>query len=80
MLFNSLSFFIFLPTVFYLYWFVFYKKLNYQNLFLVAASYFFYASWDIRFLTLIIFSTLIDFFAGKKIFNSKKTKKKYIYF
>ena len=76
MLFNSLLFLFFLPTTFCLYWFVFNKKLSHQNLFLVAASYFFYACWDIRFLGLIILSTLIDFFVGNKIFNSKNNKRK----
>ena len=41
MLFNSLGFCIFLPTVFLLYWFVFNKSLKQQNLLLLFASYFF---------------------------------------
>ena len=46
MLFNSFEFFIFLPVVFILYWFVFNKHLKTQNLFLLAASYLFYGLWD----------------------------------
>lgn len=38
MLFNSLEFLIFLPTVFLLYWFVF-RNLKWQNLFVVVAGY-----------------------------------------
>lgn len=53
MLFNSFEFIIFLPVVFFLYWFVFKNVLKAQNLFLMLASYFFYAWWDWRFLTLI---------------------------
>src|ERR1700743_428427 len=45
MLFNSIEFLIFLPIVFLLYWFVFYKTLNVQNTLLLAASYFFYGWW-----------------------------------
>ena len=49
MLFNSVDFAIFLPTVFLLYWFVFHKNRTVQNLFIVAASYLFYGWWDWRF-------------------------------
>ncbi len=64
MLFNSLDFAIFLPTVFILYWFITNRNLKAQNLLIVLASYFFYGWWDWRFLTLIIFSTLVDYTVG----------------
>ncbi len=64
MLFNSLDFAIFLPIVFILYWFVAQRNLKLQNALILAASYFFYALWDWRFLFLIIFSTLVDFTVG----------------
>jgi len=64
MLFNSLDFAIFLPLVFCLYWFVTNKNLKIQNLLLVLASYTFYGWWDWRFLSLIIFSTLVDYTVG----------------
>lgn len=64
MLFNSLDFALFLPLVFLLYWFVGRRQLHLQNLFLVLASYFFYACWDWRFLSLIFFSTILDFTIG----------------
>jgi D-alanyl-lipoteichoic acid acyltransferase DltB (MBOAT superfamily) len=67
MLFNSLSFAIFLPIVFSLYWFVFSKNLKLQNLLLLVASYYFYACWDWRFMFLLIFSTLLDYFTGIQI-------------
>lgn len=67
MLFNSLSFAIFLPVVFILYWFITAKNLRLQNLLLLVSSYFFYACWDWRFLFLLIFSTLLDFFTGIKM-------------
>ena len=67
MLFNSLDFAIFLPIVFILYWFVFEKNLKYQNALIVVASYIFYSWWDWRFLSLIIFSTFVDFYVGKKL-------------
>lgn len=45
---------------------------------LLIASYAFYASWDYRFLSLIIISTLIDFLCGYKIYHSQY-KKRYLY-
>lgn len=64
MLFNSLEFLIFLPTVFFLYWFLFRNKLKQQNILLLISSYVFYGWWDWRFLSLIIFSSTIDYFIG----------------
>ncbi len=70
MLFNSIEYTIFLPIVFFLYWFIVNKKLHYQNLFLVAASYLFYGWWDWRFLFLIILSSVVDYSIGILISNS----------
>lgn len=67
MLFNSFEFLVFLPLVFILYWFGFSKNLRLQNLLLLTASYLFYGWWDWRFLGLIAFSSLVDFWAGKQI-------------
>ncbi len=67
MLFNSLSFAVFLPVVFVLYWFCTRGIVRVQNILLLAASYFFYACWDYRFLFLLIFSTFLDYFTGLKM-------------
>ncbi|MFC1734093.1 MBOAT family O-acyltransferase [candidate division KSB1 bacterium] len=64
MLFNTIDFAIFLPIVFILYWFVTPKHLKLQNFLIVVASYTFYGWWDWRFLSLIIFSTIIDYVVG----------------
>ena len=71
MLFNSLHFAFFLPIVFGLYWMLSGKKLAWQNLLLLGASYFFYACWDWRFLFLLIFSTGLDYFTGIKMHEAK---------
>ena len=63
--FNSIDFAIFLPVVFFIYWFVVGGKLKSQNLLIVLASYVFYACWDWRFLSLILFSTLVDYSVGR---------------
>ena len=67
MLFNTLDFAVFLPLVFFLYWFITYKNLKLQNTLIVVSSYVFYAWWDWRFLSLIIFSTIVDYFVGQKL-------------
>lgn len=67
MIFNSIDFAIFLPIVFFLYWFVFQRNLKAQNLLIVLASYVFYGWWDWRFLALIIFSTIVDYSIGKQL-------------
>tara|TARA_B110000902_G_scaffold227860_1_gene267468 strand:+ start:1108 stop:2553 length:1446 start_codon:yes stop_codon:yes gene_type:complete len=64
MLFNSIDFAIFLPIVFILYWFVSNKNLKLQNFLIIAASYLFYGWWDWRFLSLILFSTIVDYYVG----------------
>lgn len=64
MLFNSIDFAIFLPIVFILYWFVVNRNLKLQNILIIAASYLFYGWWDWRFLSLILFSTLVDYLVG----------------
>ena len=77
MLFNSIDFAIFLPIVFALYWFVANKNLKLQNFLIVAASYFFYGWWDWRFLSLILFSTIIDYTIGQKLrVEENETKRK----
>ena len=76
MLFNSIDFAIFLPLVFVTYWLL-NKSLKYQNLLILFSSYLFYGWWDWRFLSLIIFSTIVDYSIG--IFLSKEinlTKRK----
>lgn len=70
MLFNSLSYLLFLPIVFLCYWQL-NKRLPFQNLFLLLVSYFFYACWDWHFLFLLMFSTGLDYYSGIKIFQSQ---------
>lgn len=78
MFFNSINFGLFFVIVFFLYWFVFNRSLKIQNLFLVICSYFFYACWDWRFLFLLAFSTILDYFSGLQIDKAQaKSKKKF---
>mgnify|MGYP001350405768 CR=1 FL=1 len=76
MLFNSIDFAVFLPIVFTLYWFVTDKNLKLQNFLIVVASYLFYGWGDWRVLSLIIFSTIIDYSIGRKLQNEEKKVKR----
>ncbi len=66
MLFNSINFFIFLTAVYLVYRLLPHRP---QNILLLIASYFFYSCWDIRFLLLIVLSTVVDFTCGRIIHN-----------
>lgn len=80
MLFNSINFAIFLPIVFILYWFFANKNLKLQNLLILVASYYFYACWDWKFMFLLIFSTLLDYFTGLKMYESENVYKRKFWF
>lgn len=75
MLFNSLDFAIFLPIVLTLYWLL-RKNLKYQNGLIALASYVFYACWNWKFLSLIFFSTVVDFIVAQLIYRQPDKKKK----
>ncbi|MBZ5601719.1 MAG: MBOAT family protein [Acidobacteriia bacterium] len=67
MLFNSREFVLFLPAVLAVYYLLPHRA---QNRFLLAASIFFYASWDWRFLAPLLASTTIDYFCALKMESS----------
>lgn len=62
MTFTSLTFLLFFPFVFLLYWLK--PQQKWQNSILVLASYFFYGWWDYRFCLLMLLSSLVDYFIG----------------
>ncbi|KAB2814496.1 MBOAT family O-acyltransferase [Phaeocystidibacter luteus] len=77
MLFNSIDFVLFLPVFFAAYWLVQPLKLKWQNLIVLTFSYLFYSWWDIRFTSLIILSTIIDYAVGLQLqrTNTPSTRK-----
>jgi len=76
MLFNSFEFLLFLPIVFILYWFVFNKKLSWQNGLVLLASYFFYGWWSWKFMGLLMLSTALDYAYGFWVASPNRKKAK----
>ena len=76
MLFNSLDFALFFPAVFILYWFVTNKNLKAQNILIVISSLIFYGWWDWRFLSLLLFSALVDYFVGLSLQHENDLRKR----
>ncbi len=64
MLFNTIDFVLFLPLVIILYYMIPHK---YRWVMLLAASYYFYMSWKVEYVFLIVFSTLIDYISGRQM-------------
>lgn len=78
MLFNSSAFLAFYLLFFPIYWTV-HKNIPVRNALILVASYFFYGSWDWRFLSLIFISTVIDFYCGQKIHQSEDSKTRKVF-
>lgn len=70
MLFNTLEFFLFFFCFCYIYW-AFRSNLTIQNILLLLGSYTFYGLWDFRFLSLILISSLTDYFVGYQLGKSE---------
>jgi len=76
MLFNSLAFGIFLPIVFLLYWAIPHK---YRWIVLLVASYYFYMSWNPKYVLLILLTTAVSYLCGIFVENTDSVTKKKLY-
>lgn len=65
MLFNSMAFAIFLPIVFILYWIC---PSKYRYLFLLIISYFFYMCLNIKYIFLLLFTTIISYTLARMLY------------
>lgn len=75
MLFNSIVFlFAFLPITYFVFWNL--KTKSSRYFWLTLTGYVFYGWWDARFCWLMLFSTLVSYFAGLAILNAKNNKSK----
>jgi D-alanyl-lipoteichoic acid acyltransferase DltB (MBOAT superfamily) len=76
MVFNSLHFVWFFVAVYTLYRLLPHRG---QNWLLLVSSYYFYAAWDWRFLSLLAASTLVDFTAGRLLETSRAPARRRVY-
>jgi len=74
MLFNSIEFIIFLIFIISIISIIKFRK--FQHIFLLTASYVFFYFSSSYLLSLLIFSTVLDFYVGKEIYNSKSLRRK----
>ncbi|PKP28193.1 MAG: membrane-bound O-acyltransferase family protein [Bacteroidetes bacterium HGW-Bacteroidetes-19] len=73
MVFNSTTFLIFFILFFFIYWGINNRlSIAARNLFIIISSYIFYGWWDWRFLSLIAFSTIVDFSIGYLLSKNKR--------
>ncbi|MCQ2441852.1 MAG: MBOAT family protein [Oscillospiraceae bacterium] len=73
MLFNSFAFALFLPIVFALYWALPHK---YRWILILLASYYFYMSWNAKYVFLILFTTIISYGAARLLEQEEMQKRK----
>lgn len=73
MLFNSLSYAIFLPIVFALFWLT---PKRFRWAVLLASSYYFYMSWGIKYCIWIALATAVSYFCARLIEKSDDKRKK----
>lgn len=71
--FHSQYFIFFFIIFFIIYWIL---PNRWRNYFLLAGCYTFYGCWDYRFLTLIMASTLVDYYCAKLIHKEKSKRKR----
>lgn len=78
MLFNSFEYLVFFPSIVLLYFLLPNSK---RWFLLLIASYYFYMSWNAGFILLIVFSTLVDYWAGIQMGKQKerRDRKRYLW-
>lgn len=64
MLFNSVHFLLFFPVVLFLYYIL---PLKFRWIWLLISSYYFYMSWNVKYVVLIAFSSVATYLAGMLI-------------
>ena len=76
MLFNSYQFLIFLPIVVLFYFLIPHR---FRHVWLLLASYFFYACWNPSYTLLLLFSTTVTYFSSRLIANASTTSRKKLF-
>lgn len=76
MLFNSFSYAVFLPVIFIIYWFIPHR---FRCILLLSASYYFYMSWNPKYVVLILGTTVVSYITGILIERTGNTLQKKMY-
>lgn len=76
MLFNSFSFALFLPIVFLLYWALPHR---FRWILLLVSSYYFYMSWNAKYVVLILFTTVISYATALLVEKARTRRLKKLY-
>ncbi|MFH0783193.1 MAG: MBOAT family protein [Pseudomonadota bacterium] len=77
MVFNSFSFIaLFLPITLLGFYFLAQKSQQFAAVWLIMASFFFYGSWDYRFIPILLTSIFINYFACKQIISATLTNRR----
>lgn len=76
MIFNSIVFAVFLPIVFIFYWILPHK---FRWLLLLISSYYFYMSWNVKYVVLIFFTTVVSYICALMIEKTQSIKLKHFY-
>lgn len=76
MLFNSFSYAVFVPIIFIIYWFMPHR---FRWVLLLAASYYFYMSWNPKYIILILATTFISYITGIVIEQTENKLQKKVY-
>ncbi len=76
MVFTSATFLIFLAVVFCVYWSL--KDRTAQNILLIVAGYAFYSWWDYRYCSLMILSTIVDYYCGIAVAKGGTKRKRFL--
>lgn len=78
MLFDTHVYGVFLAIVFYTFWLL-HRHRTLGRIHLLAASYFFYACWNVAYLGLILFSTVLDHVLGRAIYAESRPGRRKLY-
>lgn len=73
MLFNSLAYAVFLPIVFICYWLLPHK---FRWVLLLVASYYFYMSWNAKYVVLLLITSLISYIAARLLEHEESQRKR----
>ncbi|MDP5093530.1 MAG: MBOAT family protein, partial [Polaribacter sp.] len=76
LIFTQVNFWIFFAIVYFIFALV-YEKISLRNSYLFFISLFFYYKTSGLFVGILLFSTLVDFIIGKKIYKTEHQKKRY---